>query len=141
MNEKVYEKAVKLLSIRLHTTGELQRKLRTRGFKDSEIFPVLRRLEDLNFLDDLRFAQIFIDNLKRYKDWGYYGIRAKLAARQIPNDVAAEALSEFYTAEDELAVAKRLLQKLNRNAAAYQKLVRALSARGFRASAIRRAFL
>lgn len=114
MNEKVYEKAIKLLSVRLHTTGELQRKLKTKGFDADDIAEVLRRLEELDFLNDQRFAEIFVDNLKRYKDWGYYGIKAKLAQRQIPGDIAAAALAEFFTPEDEMVVAQRLLRKLSR---------------------------
>ncbi|OGE76191.1 MAG: hypothetical protein A3C85_02130 [Candidatus Doudnabacteria bacterium RIFCSPHIGHO2_02_FULL_48_21] len=113
MNEKVYEKAIRFLSMRLHTTGELHQKLRRKGFDDEVIIPVLKRLEELDFLNDQRFAEIFIDNLKRFKDWGYFGIRSKLAARQIPHQLAVKAMAEFFTAADELAVAKKLFSKIN----------------------------
>src|SRR3989344_1951830 len=138
MDEKVYEKAVKLLAMRLHTTGELQKKLKIRGFKDADILLVLRRLEDLNFLDDLRFAQIFIENLKRYKDFGYFGIKTKLLARQIPSPMAEEALREFFTPDEELAVATRLLKKYAKKT--YEQKARALSSRGFRSEIIHGAF-
>lgn len=139
MNEKIYDKAIKLLSLRLHTTGELYRKLKARGFKEEEIRPVLRKLEELKFLDDERFAQIFVDNLKRYKDFGYYGIKAKLLLRQIPSDLAEEALREFFTLEEEEAVAKRLVAKLKRQGRTdWDKLVRSLTSRGFRNEVIRK---
>ena len=136
LDNKVYQKAVELLSLRLHTTGELQKKLKTRGFKDEDIVPILHRLEELDFLNDERFAQIFVDNLKRYKDFGYYGIRAKLAQRQIPSDIAAAALKEFFTAEDESVVAKRLLKKIAKKT--YEQKARALSTRGFRSEILRK---
>ena len=133
MNEKAYDKAIKLLSVRLHTTGELFQKLKTRGFSNQKIQPVLRELERLNFLDDKRFAEIFVDNLKRYKDFGYYGIKAKLLIRHVPSEIAEEALKEFFTAEDEMAVARRLLSKKKRQGVKeYEKLIRVLASRGFR---------
>ncbi len=146
---KVYEKAVKLLSIRLHTTGELYQKLKQRGFKDKDIQSVLRRLEELGFLDDRRFAEIFVDNLKRYKDFGYYGIKAKLLHRKIPSEMAEEALAEFFTLEDEFAVASRYLGKQSarggstsggkkREELAWEKLARSLQSRGFRSEIIRK---
>lgn len=137
-NEKVYEKAVKLLSMRPHTTGELYRKLKTRGFKDSDIRPVLRKLEELRFLDDQRFAEIFVDNLKRYKDFGFYAIKKKLHERQIPSDLAEEALKQFFTVEDELEVARRAVTKLKRQGRTqWEQLMRSLESRGFRSEAIR----
>lgn len=133
MNEAVYEKAVKLLSHRFHTTGELLRKLLVRGFPASDIHPVLRKLEEQKFLDDEKFAEIFVDNLKRYKDFGYYGIKAKLLKRQIPSGLAEQALSEFFTEEDELAVAKRVVAKLKKQGRKeWEKLMRSLTSRGFR---------
>ncbi len=148
IRQAVYDKAVKLLSIRLHTTGELYRKLRSRGFKDRDIRPVLHRLEELKFLDDKRFAEIFVDNLKRYKNFGYYGIKAKLLARKIPSEIAEEALSEFFTFEDEIAVARRFIGKQSarggsasggkkRNEQTWEKLARSLQGRGFRNEVIR----
>jgi len=137
MDEKVYDKAVKLLSIRLHTTGELQRKLQRYGFADTAIREVLGRLEDLRFLDDQRFAEIFVDNLKRFKDFGYHAIRAKLHQRHIPSSMANAALEEFFTPADELAVARKLVAKLKRQKEpSYQQLAGSLARRGFRAETI-----
>ena len=139
INEKVYEKAVKLLSIRLHTTGELYDKLTTREFKKSEILPVLKKLEELKFLDDERFAQIYVDNLKCYKDFGYYGIKAKLLKARVSSEIAERALSEFFTPEDEAVVAKRLVAKLKRQGRnEWKKLMASLQSRGFRSEIIRK---
>ena len=139
MNESVYDKAVQLLSIRLHTTGELRRKLEQRGFENAEILPVLRKLEELGFLDDQRFAEIFTDNLKRYKDWGYYAVKAKLAARLVPGETAEAALAGFYTPDEELAVAQRLYKKLStQGRKTREQIMRSLASKGFRSDTIRR---
>ncbi len=137
MDEKVYDKAVKLLSIRLHTTGELQRKLQRYGYADSDIREALARLEDLRFLDDRQFAEIFVDNLKRFKDFGYHAIRAKLFGRHIPTSIANDTLAEYFTLADELAVARKLVTKLKRQKEPnYQQLAGALARRGFRSEII-----
>ncbi len=139
IDQKVYAKAIQFLNVRMHTTGELQKKLQTRGFAPDKIQPVLRRLEELKFLDDERFAQIFVDNLKRYKDFGFYGIKSKLLGRIVPNDLAEQALEEFFSEQDELAVAERLLAKLKRiGRVAPEKLQRSLQSRGFRQVVIRK---
>ena len=140
MNEKVYDKAVRLLAVRLHTTGELYQKLKQRGFKDADIREVLRQLEEQKFLDDQRFAEIFVDNLKRYKDFGYYGIKAKLLQRKIDNAVISAALAEFFTMEEELSVARRFIGKLRKQGRKeIEKQMRSLAGKGFRGEVIRRA--
>lgn len=139
INEKVYEKGLKLLAVRFHSLGELYRKLKQRGFKDQDIQSVLRKLEELKFLDDRRFAEIFVESLKSYKDFGYYGIKAKLLARQLPNEITQQALAEFLTIDDELEVAKRLLGKLQKQGKKdWEKLASALQRRGFRSEVIRK---
>lgn len=138
INQKVYDRAIKFLAVRLHTTGELYAKLKQRGFKPADIRPVLRQMEEQKFLDDQRFAEIFVDNLKRYKDFGYYGIKAKLLQRKIDNDMAEAALAEFYTIEDELVVARRYVGKLKRQGRKdYDKVMRSLQSKGFRGEIIR----
>lgn len=133
LSQKVYEKAVKLLTVRMHTVGEMHQKLKAKGFKDSDIRPVLRRLEEQKFLDDLKFAEIFVDNLKRYKDFGYYGIKAKLLQRKIPSDMAEQALQEFLTGEDEFSIANRVVGKLKRlDRKSWEEVARSLKAKGFR---------
>lgn len=139
MNEKLYEKTIKFLTVRLHTTGELYQKLQIRGFKPAEIREVLKKLEERRFLDDSRFAEIFVDNLKRYKDFGYFGIKAKLLARHIPSDMAEAALRDHYTLEDEEIVARRFTGKLKRQGRTEpEKIMRSLQSKGFRSDIIRK---
>jgi regulatory protein len=137
IGDRVYDKAVQLLSMRMHTTGELHQKLQKRGFKDEDIRPVLHRLEELKFLDDEKFAQIFVDNFKRYKDFGYFGIKTKLMQRRVPSDIIEKALAEFFSPDDERAVALRLIKKLKKTGRTkYDQLARSLQSRGFRSAVV-----
>lgn len=141
MNQKIYDKAIALLNIRMHTTGELYQKLKLKGFKPDEIQAVLRQLEEQRFLDDQKFAEIFVENMKRYKDWGYYGIKSKLMQKHIPSELAAATLSEFFSLADEEIIARRLIGKLQKQGrSTFDKLTRSLHRRGFRNEIVRKTF-
>lgn len=135
--EQAYNLAVRYLSIRQHTVGELQAKL-LRRFPRAAVLAVLKNLEESDFLNDRRYAEIFVENLKRYKDFGYYGIKAKLQQRKIPTELALAALEEFFTPEEEAAVARRFLKKLKKiKRDSYEQVARSLSSKGFRGEVIR----
>ncbi|MBI4050237.1 MAG: RecX family transcriptional regulator [Candidatus Doudnabacteria bacterium] len=139
MNPKVYDKAIALLNIRMHTTGELFQKLKQKGFQPTDIQEALRELEGQKFLNDQKFAEIFVENMKRYKDWGFYGIKGKLLARHIPSSMAEAALAEFFGIADEEQVARRLIGKLRRQGRdTFEKLARSLQSKGFRSEVIRK---
>ena len=136
--ELAYNQAIKYLSVRLHTTGELFDKLRKKKHPKDLAVRVIRRLEEIDFLNDQRFAQIFVENLKRYKSFGYYGIKAKLMQRKIPSEIIVSVLEEFLQVEEEMAVAKRFLAKLKRQQReGYAKLSRSMASKGFRTEVIR----
>lgn len=131
--QKAYDQAVKYLTIRLRTVGELQQKLKLKKFPADVIVKVLRELENLDFLNDERYAQIFVENLKRYKSFGYYGIKAKLTAKKIPNDMIEQVLEDFFSEDEEVEVARRFVQKLARiGRKEYEKVARSLASKGFR---------
>ncbi|MCL5435993.1 MAG: RecX family transcriptional regulator [Patescibacteria group bacterium] len=129
--EAAYNQAVKFLAVRMHTVGELQAKLLRRFSRDT-VRPVLKALEESDFLNDMRYAQIFVENLKRYKDFGYYGIKVKLQQRKVPTEIALAALDEFFSPEDEMMVARRVVKKLKRmKRERYEQVARSLSSKGF----------
>jgi len=122
----------------MRSVGELQEKLQQKKYPPKIIFQVLRELEDLDFLDDLRYAQIFVENLKIYKSFGYYGIKTKLMQRKIPSEIIVQVLEEFFTEDQELAVAKRFLLKLQRQGRKkYLQIARSFASKGFRTDVTR----
>jgi SOS response regulatory protein OraA/RecX len=62
-------------------------------------------------LDDERYAQVFLENLKVYKNLGYYGIKKKLMMKKLPIEVITKILDEGLSIQDELKIAKRFLKK------------------------------
>src|SRR3989344_3699896 len=132
MDEKAYNYAVRLLTLKMRTVGELQQKLKQKGFSNPVILEVVRKLEELDFVNDERYTQIFVENLKQYRDFGFYMIRNKLHQKRVPTDIAEKVLQEFFSGEDELALARRFVKKLKRlGRKDYNQLARSLNSKGY----------
>ncbi|OGE81061.1 MAG: hypothetical protein A2826_00660 [Candidatus Doudnabacteria bacterium RIFCSPHIGHO2_01_FULL_43_23] len=135
--QKAYDQAVKYLTIKLRTVGEIQQKLLMKKHPTDVVMKVLRELERLDFLNDERYAKIFVENLKNYKSFGFYGIKAKLMAKKIPTDMIEGVLDEFFPEEEEMLVARRFVKKLARTGREeYEKVARSLASKGFRTEVV-----
>jgi regulatory protein len=108
---KAYEYAVFLLSLKLRTVGEVLLKMQGRGYGENVIAEVLEKLKDQRYLDDQRYAEIFLENLKAYKNLGYYGIKKKFMEKKISTPLIESVLAQGLSLEDELKIMKRLLKK------------------------------
>lgn len=130
---EVWDRAVKLLSMRMHTRKELERKLLAKKFDRSEISKTLARLDELKLLNDEQFGEIFLGNLIRYKTFGYYGLKAKLLSRGIDDSLVEKLLDEHVSLEIETKIAQKVVAK---NTKDKQKLSQSLARRGFRSAVI-----
>jgi len=108
---KAYEYAVFLLSLKLRTIGEVLKKMQDRGYTAQIIEKTIEQLKNQRYLNDERYAEIFLQNLKTYKTLGYYGIKKKFMEKKLPPQLIETVLQEGYSVEDEIKVAKKLLKK------------------------------
>lgn len=108
---KAYEYAVFLLSLQLRTVGEIRYKMEERGYTSAIIEQVMDQLHSQKYLDDERYAMVFLDNLKQYKNLGYYGIKKKFLMKKLPADLIGKVLDEGLSVDDEIKIAKRFLKK------------------------------
>jgi regulatory protein len=155
--DKAYDYAVFLLSLKLRTVGEILKKMEDRGYGQLIIDEVIDRLKDQKYLDDAKYAEVFLENLKAYKNFGYYGIKKKFMEKKIPANLIDSTLQAGLTAKDEIKIAQRLLKKegievkqkkdeeenqystFNEEATKEkQKLANRLKSRGFRGEVISR---
>lgn len=109
--QKAYEYAVFLLSLQLRTVGEIREKMERRGYTSAIIEQVLVQLRSQKYLDDERYAEVYLDNLKQYKNLGYYGIKKKFMLKKLPLDIIEEILRQGLSKEEELKIARRFLKK------------------------------
>ena len=144
--EHAYNYAVYLLGLSMRTEAEMRRKMTLRGYTGDVVEQTIKRLYEDKLLDDSNYAETYLRNLKEYRTLGYYGVRKKLLEKQLPAAEVEQLLAQDFTAADELASGKKLLQK--ELGADYkkseltqeqkQKLARKLQARGFRSDVISR---
>jgi regulatory protein len=132
--EKAYSYAIYLLSLKLRTEGEIREKLRIKNYEAGITDKVIEQLKENHYLNDENYAQVYLDNLKKYKTFGYYGIKKKLMEKRLPSNIIESVLSEGLGEEEEAKIANRLLKKLDE--ADKQKLAQKLKAKGFRMGVI-----
>jgi len=136
---KAYDYAVFLLGIRLRTEGELREKLRSKNYELGIIDTVIKQLIEQRFVNDRQYAEIFLDNLKKYKNFGFYGIKKKMMEKKLPPSIIESVLKEGLSVEEEMKIAKRFLKNYKLQITNYgekQKIALKLRAKGFRSEVI-----
>jgi regulatory protein len=103
------------LNRRERTVSEVRRHLERRDVPHRVAEDALSRLGELGYLDDARFARLFVTDKRTLEGWGRERIRRGLAARGIERELADEALGasaqEDPEAQSESDRARALLQQ------------------------------
>ncbi len=123
------------------SSGDALRLMRRWGISEADAACLLRRLVDEGFIDDRRYAGMYVRDKTKLSGWGPYKIAAGLKAKGVAREVAAEALAGV----GEQVGGDRLYELLNRKAGSYKsadpyelkgKLMRFGLSRGFDYSAV-----
>ncbi len=110
--DKAYEYAVFLLSLKLRTMGELLTKMEGKGYTAPVIEKVIEQLKSQRYLDDNLYAEVFLENLKAYRSFGYFGIKKKMMEKKLPIALIESTLEGGLSVADETKIAERLLKKI-----------------------------
>lgn len=103
-------KALSLLSKRSYSRAILIDKLREKEFLPEDIGIAIKRLEDLNFIDDRRYAQSLVREYSSLRRYGAGRIKLKLREKKIAQDIIVEVL-ESISQETEQENLEKLAQK------------------------------
>jgi regulatory protein len=146
--EALWSYALKVLTGRAHSTGELREKLRRRAEKPADIDDVLARLKDVGYLDDRRYAEGFAAARLSNEKFGRTRVVQDLRQRRVAPELAEKTVQKVYQDVDDqaliedwirrkyrMAPRQGLFQKEKDLAAAYRRLLRA----GFRSGEVIRA--
>jgi regulatory protein len=146
--EALWSFALKALSGRAHSTGELREKLRRRAERIADIDDIIPRLKDLGYLDDRRFAESFATARLSNEGFGRGRVIQDLRQRRVAPALAEKTVGKVYEEVDEQALIEEWIRRKYRMApreglfqaekdlaAAYRRLLRA----GFRTGEIIRA--
>lgn len=106
---KALEKSFRLLAVRPRSKKELEKKLKEKGFALKIIKNTLKRLKELGYLDDKKFAQSWLESRKALAK-GKYVIQKELREKGIAEEIVKKTL-ERYSKKDEIKIAYQLLRK------------------------------
>jgi regulatory protein len=76
---------------------EVRAQLERKGISAETAEACLRRLQDDGYLDDQRYALMFVHDKRELQDWGSERIRRELDVRGVERHVIAEALAQHET--------------------------------------------
>lgn len=108
--QKAFDTALRLLARREHSKYELAQKLKQRTFEDDVIKKVFLECERLNYLNDERTAQVFIEQLLR-KGYGANRIRLELKRKRLTGKRISDIFKTMLSEAGELENAERVLIK------------------------------
>ncbi len=135
------------LALREDSSGRFYQKLMKKGFSPEVSRRVIEEMKVLGFLDDRRFASLWLRERLCSHPEGRKALLAGLCMRGVPRDTAFYVLNEELNEEDETEALKRCFHKLTRNPGfkgqdkkAVQRLKGQLLRRGFSLSGINRLF-
>ncbi len=128
--------ALGLISRQGHTVGLLKQKLERKGYPEADIKTVLKELKDLKFIDDSQYSESYFENLKKYRNFGFYGIKKKLMDKKVEKQYI-DTLLKSLSIKEELEIAKRLINKSKNKT--YEQKARMLRSRGFRGDVVGKA--
>ena len=123
-------KAVGYLARAEQSKFGLTRKLIEKKYDKKYVEAALTYLEGRGYLSDLRFATAWLNTRKINYYEGRSRLAAELAARGIARDVAAQALNEFFSENDEEEICRKAYEKLAKSKSD-DKLIAALIRAGF----------
>ena len=110
----IFEKALKFLSMRDHSIFELRNKLKQRYEDEEVIEEVLEKCLESKYLDDKRFATVFIRNQRKKSTFLIaQGLRRKGVAQGIIDEILEDAeIDDHQTAVNLAKKKKQTVQHL-----------------------------
>jgi regulatory protein len=90
------------LNRRERTVSEVRAQLERKGVSPELIDPAVRTLAEQGFLDDERFARLFVSDKRELEQWGSERILRGLLARGIDRELAERAMALEAAAADPL---------------------------------------
>jgi len=98
----IKQRAFRYLGRRQHSTSELRIKLKQKRYETELINEVLDDLKKKNFLDDTKFAEMFIEEKMKLKLWGEQKLRSELVKRGIKSEIITDVLANKISEEEKL---------------------------------------
>jgi regulatory protein len=131
--ERGYHKTLDFLSYRPRSRAEVEGYLQKRGFPETQAGAIIERLERTGFLDDLAFAQFWVENRERFRPRGPRALRHELRNKGIGDDIIEQVLALVDIADGAYRSASKKARQLDQlgQQTFMRKIVEYLARRGF----------
>jgi regulatory protein len=113
---ELWDFALKSAGARAQSTGQMRTKLRQRAAAVEDVETTIEKLKEYGFLNDRRFAENFASARLENDGVGKQRALRDLAQRRITPAVAAGAVDQVYTGQDETALIEAFIRRRYRNA-------------------------
>lgn len=105
--EKARQNALRFVSYRPRSEYEVRTHLRRKSFEDDVVDHVVEYLTALDFIDDLAFANYWVEQRETFRPRSRFALSQELRQKGISRELIDSALEEV----DESAAARRAVQK------------------------------
>ena len=123
---KAINYALKLLKFRPRSENELRKRMKQKGFDDSEIVEVIEKLKKYGYLNELEDAINYV-KIKCERGWSKKRIYLGLLIRGYNEQIINEALNNY----EKDVVIEKLKREMRRKHLDKEKLIKLLKSRGF----------
>ncbi|MCX6809277.1 MAG: regulatory protein RecX [Candidatus Berkelbacteria bacterium] len=135
--KRALNRALFYLSQRSQTQKQIEEKLARKEFASDDIEFAIKKLKDLEFIDDLKFAKNYVRQSLTLKPKGKRRLFLELVRKGVLKDLIEQALEEELTEENEQERLDEVLQKYLKRSAnvprekIYNRALGFLMRRGF----------
>ncbi len=98
--EFAYQRAIRYIGYRMRSVSEVQQKLNQQDIDTVVIENVIERLQKSGLLDDLSFAQMWIENRNEFRPRSHRMLAIELKKKGIQSDIISQIIEE--TTSDEV---------------------------------------
>lgn len=106
--------AEKYCAYQERSTSDVRNKLTKLSATEAQIIFTLNHLKENGFLDDLRFAKLYVSGKSKHNKWGINKIKSGLKLKKISNEIISEALKDIDNEETFKLVVDLAEKKLNK---------------------------
>ena len=131
IDDKAQGNALRYAMIRPRSYWEMEQYLKRKQVDFEFADQILNKLSDLNMLDDLAFAQSWVENRRLLKPISQRKLQQELRAKKISDDIIRQVLQADET--DERAVLRQMAERKRRQSQYHDpnKLMQYLARQGF----------
>ena len=107
----LFNYALRTLSARALTLGELRTRLRARAASAGDVEGVVARLKQCGYLDDRRFAETYARLRRENQGFGKFRVLRDLKGRRVAPALAEKVVAEAYRGADEARLIEQFLKR------------------------------